>query len=213
ADGRIYASGGLHNDGAGNFTFATSVYAFSPSQGQWAAVADMMSGRFFHATVAGPDGRVYVFGGAGSGGGLASCEAYTPATNTWVPCAALGTGREYIGGSLGSDGRIYAVGGYTGSAVGTVEAYGPSIAMAPTSGQAGASIAFSGSNFAANASVSVRLAVPTGQLLGTGVTDSSGALVAPINFKIPAVAPATYKVFAADDRSQYVVNATLTVTP
>jgi hypothetical protein len=114
---------------------------------------------------------------------------------------------------VGSDGRVYAVGGITSGALGTVEAYGPSIAMAPTSGQAGASISLSGSNFAANANVSVHFGVLTGQLLGTGVTDASGALVAPISFKIPPVTPAAYKVFVSDDRSQYPVNATLTVTP
>lgn len=211
-DGRIYAIGGLHSDGT-NITFATSVYAFSPSTGQWTTAADLSVGRFEHASVAGSDGRIYVFGGGGSGGALGSCEAYTPSTNAWVPCASLGTAREYLGGAVGSDGRVYAVGGYTGSAVGTVEAYGPAVAMAPTSGQAGASISLSGSNFAANANVSVRFGVPTGQVLGTGVTDSSGALVAPISFKIPAVTPAAYRVFVSDDRSQYPVNATLTVTP
>ena len=49
------------------------------------------------------------------------------------------------------------------------------------------------------------------EVLGSGVTDSNGALVAPINFNVPNTTPATYKIFVIDDRSRYPVNVSLTV--
>ena len=214
SDDRVYALGGVHGNGSGGIVAATSVFAYSPSQNKWIAAADMKDARWSHASATGADGRTYVFGGISSTGAtLGSCEAYSPPTNAWVPCAGLGTPRQYLVGARGADGRIYAIGGIASGTVGTVEAYGPAVAMSPTSGPAGAAVALSGSNFAPNANVAVRFGVPTGQLLGTGVTDASGALVAPITFKIPTSTPAAYRIFAIDDRSQYPVNAALTITP
>src|SRR5205823_4005677 len=110
--------------------------------------------------------------------------------------------------------RIYAMDGVNNPLGGlkSVEAYGPTIALAPASGIAGSGTVLTGTNFAASASVSVYWGtVATGTLLATGATDASGALTAGVNVTVPAASPGAYAVTAVDNRSQYAVNTSYTV--
>jgi N-acetylneuraminic acid mutarotase len=87
------------------------------------SVPSMPETRYGHAAVLGPDGRIYVIGGAG---GTASTEvdAYSPCANTWTTVAPIPTARISPAAALGPDGRIYVAGGQAGSApLATVEAY------------------------------------------------------------------------------------------
>ncbi|RZK55607.1 MAG: hypothetical protein EOO59_10445, partial [Hymenobacter sp.] len=61
-----------------------------------------------------PNGKIYVWGGYGSGGStdaLASAEAYTPATNTWAAIASLPLALYGPATAVGTDGAIYSFGG------------------------------------------------------------------------------------------------------
>ena len=119
--------------------------------------------------------------------------------------------RYYAQGTVGLDGHIYMIGGYTsqnGGNDGTMETYGPNFSVQPTSGVPGDTITFSGSNFAANSTVSIYWGtVATGTLLFTEAADGSGN-VGQTTFEVPADATlgASYLVTAVDNQSQYPVN-------
>ncbi len=89
--------------------------------------ASLPAPRDSHATVTGPDGRVYVIGGYGSSGS-SSVVAYDTSANAWSAVASLTTGRAALAGASGSDGRVYAIGGLdsTNVASAVVEAFTPS---------------------------------------------------------------------------------------
>ena len=141
--------------------------------------------------VAGPDGRIYAIGGQARWGQVNTVEAYdtAPTRAAWVEVAPMTMDRYYAQGAVGLDGHIYMIGGYTsqnGGNDGTMEAYGPNFSVAPTSGMPGDSITFSGSNFAANSTVSVYWGtVATGTELFTASADGSGN-VGQTTFQVPA---------------------------
>lgn len=60
------------------------------------------------AAALGPDGRIYVSGGAGY---LSDCAVYDPETNDWASIARLTQPRGGHGAATGADGRIYVFGG------------------------------------------------------------------------------------------------------
>lgn len=60
-----------------------------------------------------------------------------------------------------------------------------------------------GSNFAANATVSIYFGSATSVPLATGTTNAAGALTAPISFVVPSLAGGDQALIAIDDRSQY----------
>jgi hypothetical protein len=64
-------------------------------------------------------------------------------------------------------------------------------------------VSITGSNFAANATVSVYLGSVTGTPLATGTTSSTGVLTAAIGFKVPSAAAGNQMFIVVDDRSQY----------
>src|SRR5205085_109913 len=127
-------------------------------------------------------------------GALTTVEAYAPGTNTWTTVTAMSTPHAWLAAVTGSDGRIYGIGGMWRSAV---EAYGPAVALAPTSGKAGSSATLTGTNFGASTAVTVT--GPNGKVLGTGRTDGAGKLMGSITLTIPTGAkPGAYKVTAMD---------------
>lgn len=214
SDGRIYAIGGQLMDG----TETQVVEAFDTSTKTWSAqgsLAMLPTKRQNFGTAAAPDGRIYVVAGQdASGNVLGAVEAYSPAINRWVTTASFTRARENVTVAVGSDGRLYAVGGYSNGNTNFVDAYGPQITATPAMAAKGATVAVSGSNFGANAWVSIYWGSETaGMLLGTGSTDSTGALTSPITITIPNVAAATYKLVAVDDRSEYPINRPFAVTP
>jgi hypothetical protein len=69
----------------------------------------------------------------------------------------------------------------------------------------------SGSNFAPNANVSVYFSTVAGTPVATGTTNGSGALTAPITFKVPSLAGGTQPLIMVDDRSQYPITISFQV--
>ena len=211
ADGLVYLFVGF--TGATGYVYEPAADRFKPMP--IAGVPIAAPG----ASVTGADGRIYVIGGA-AGGPVA---AYTPSTQSWnavAPFNAVHNNRAAA--TLGADGRIYLIGGQVSGNGGlntavwsaAAEAYGPTIATMPPSAPAGSSVAITGSNFAAGATVRLYFDNMSGAALSTGHTDANGAIVATIPLTIPAGTSATaHRVIAVDDRSQYPVNAVLTVTP
>ncbi|MBV9281160.1 MAG: hypothetical protein JOZ41_13850 [Chloroflexi bacterium] len=125
-DGRIYAIGG----GAGSRCLTSPcdvVEAYDVRRNTWTAVAPLPHPRWVFAAAVGPDGRIYVLGGAGgimSGTPLTVVDAYTvvPAgqplptprpgpTPLSRQLAPMPTGRQNLALAAGGDGKIYALGG------------------------------------------------------------------------------------------------------
>ena len=114
-DGRIYALGGLANDG--NLGTSTAIVeAYVPSLNSWTTAPSMQQARTNFAAVIGPDHRLYAIGGeyvnfnTGCCQLLASVEAFSFTTHTWTYVAPLPTAAMIAGAVVGADGRIYAVG-------------------------------------------------------------------------------------------------------
>lgn len=74
------------------------------------------------ATATGPDGKLYLLGGAGHALGerdhekrlllLNSLEVYDPVANTYAMKAPMQQGRQIFAAEFGQDGKLYAFGGY-----------------------------------------------------------------------------------------------------
>lgn len=215
-DNRLYAIGGTNAAGT-----LASVEAYAVAANTWSAVTALPSARTNVPAATGPDGRIYVAGGWDPEGGVvyATTVAYRAATTAigdrWVTLAsALANPRYRHAVATGADGRIYVVGGVSlQGALRTTEAYGPIVTLSASSGAAGSTLSVSGSNFAASAAVKITIAGPSGTVIGTGVTDTTGALAA-VNVMIPAgTATVQTRIFATDARSRYPVSGAFNVTP
>jgi hypothetical protein len=168
-------------------------------------VAPTTTGRYGSPAVSAPDGRIYTFGGDTPS--IASAEAYSIAGNRWFALPSLATPRGFSGGAVGPDGRVYAVGGHNVAVpLASVEAYGPTIALSPTTAAPGAMVTVSGANFAASARIAVMFGTTP---VAIAVTDATGA--ASLTFTVPAATSGKYVVTGRDVRSQYPVTATLTL--
>jgi hypothetical protein len=216
ADDRVYTAGGLDATG----TLTPSLEIFDPKTVTWKTGANMSRGRVFASGVAAPDGRIYSIGGtedqAKQNSPSATVEAYSPATNTWVPVAKLPVPLWAGVALVGPDNRIYMMGGDSAgdpTPSATVEVYGPSMAVAPGTGTAGATnVSISGSNFAVNATVDVFFGSRSGAPFATGSSDGNGDITTPISFVIPAgAARGTAKIYAVDRKSLYPAVTTFVV--
>jgi len=130
SDGRIYVMGGCCDSVTGDILATNEAYDIST--GTWSAAAPMPVARYFHAVVAGPDGRIYVIGGCCTGGAgtdFSAVDVYNPSTDSWDSAAPLPVAREDLGAALGPDGLIYVIGGCCtggGAALTRVDVYHPS---------------------------------------------------------------------------------------
>ena len=94
-----------------------TVECYDPESGEWSYRTPMSSTRFWHATAPGPDGRIYVFGGATSiakgrsEAFLNSTEVYDPRTDTWSSRSPMPEALATHAAVLGADDRIYILGG------------------------------------------------------------------------------------------------------
>jgi hypothetical protein len=209
-NGLLYAIGGRAEDG----TFLGTVEAYDPSTDRWSTLSEIPDPASEPAAVGAPDGRVYVIGGNSGGNLLATVNAFSPATNRWSAVAPVDSARYGIGAVVAPDGRIWAVGGGTNpefDGFTTVQIYGPVASVSPAAGAPGTTARVSGSNFAANATVSVYIGAATGTPLGTGSTNASGAITAPIPFNVPNLGSGQQSLIVVDDRSQYPVTLSFRV--
>jgi hypothetical protein len=204
-DGRIYALGGQVSGSNGTITTVGTAEAYNPTTNTWASLSELPDPAWLPAAVGGPDGRVYTIGGLNSAP-LSTVNAYSAVTNRWSAVAPLDIARAGVAAAVAPDGHIWAAGGTTNFELDgfkTVLIYGPSVTVAPAAAAAGAMASVSGSNFAANATVSVYFGSTTTAPVGTGTTNASGTLAAAISFRVPNLAAGEQALIVMDDRSQY----------
>ena len=186
--------------------------AYDVTTNTWTTKSALPSDGLFVSAAAGPDGRIYAFGGLG--GAVGRVDAFTPVVNRWASVAALSDARAGIGVAVAPDGHIWAIGGTTNPELtgeATVQLYGPVASVAPTAGPPGTTVTVNGSNFAANATVSVYFGSTATSPRGTGTTNATGALAAPISVTVPSAAAGNQPFIVVDDRSQYPINVTFRV--
>jgi hypothetical protein len=202
AGDHLYVVGGRAFTG-----YLGSTFRWKPGDAAWSARADLPTARANHGAAAAGDGRLYVVGGDDDANPLDTVEAYAPEADRWFPVAPLPAGgRASLGVTLGPDGRIWAIGGAGAAAVGTVEIYGPVLQISPLQGPAGTQIQIAGTNFAASATVSIRVGSLDSPEVGSAETSEVGALTTPVVFTVPAgTKPGIITIHALDDRSLFPV--------
>lgn len=217
--GHVVAIGGLAPGASGNgMTAQSRVDIYDTMTQTWTQGPSLGTPRGNLGAALGPDGRVYAVGGQNDvGGALANVEALSTNGDHWTSLPTISPARLGLAVTRGWDGRIYAIGGrLQGGAVDTtVQAYGPSLAPGPASGPVGTAVALAGSNFAANANVTIVVTDGTTTMTAaTGTTNATGTLSPSPVWKVPTTMTAgTYTLIATDDRSRYPVQARFTVTP
>jgi hypothetical protein len=211
-DGRIYLVGG---SAAG--ASKRNVEAFDVAAKTLTPRADMIEPRTHFAAALGGDGRIYAVGGdtLSSGTSSSHVEAYSPSSNTWTKVSDLTTARIGHAAVVASDGRIWVISGaktFPGAElIGSVEIYGPKIALGGPTVPAGGTVAVSGSNFAPNAPVRIYVDDPKSAPISTGTADVSGGL-ASVTVKVPTgVTPGNHRIVMIDDFSRYAVSAPIAV--
>jgi Kelch motif/IPT/TIG domain len=185
----------------------STAWAFKDGDTAFTAIAKTATARYYFASAAGPDGRIYATGGQ-DGTPVAnpavydSVEAYSPALDRWVTLTTKLNGKRQLHTAItGPDGRIYLVGGNDESFQRSqyVEAYGPDLKLSSTMPAGGDMITISGNNLAPSANVTVSF---NGQKLASGTTDSFGGLNT-ITLKVPNVPAGGYSFVVVDNRSGY----------
>lgn len=194
-------------DGGSNFYNNLVMYNGSA----WNSGAALPQATEDTAAPVGSDGQVYIVGGFDTSW-LDTVQSYNPISASWSSVTPLPSPTCCMGAVTIPSGQMYVVAGGIGLGS-TVAVYGPSLSLSPPSGPPGSVATLNGTNFAPLANVSVYWGgAATGELLGSGTTDASGALVSPITFTVPATATSgTYSVAAQDDQSLYPVNTPFTV--
>ncbi len=105
SDNRIYALGGTLNGTLPGIIADCEVY--DTSTDTWTSIAPMPDNRAFHAAVATPNGKIYVFGGfVTHGGNTNTTLVYNIASNGWSSCANIPVTMGTPVAALGDDGRI-----------------------------------------------------------------------------------------------------------
>ncbi len=120
-NGLIYVFGGVNNQDNGGLKNVSldTVQAYDPATNTWTTKSPMPTARQGLAAALGPDGLIYVFGGATNNGGqvLDTVEAYNPATDTWTTKTSMPIARDNFAAAPGPDGRIYIIGGFSPAAL------------------------------------------------------------------------------------------------
>jgi hypothetical protein len=206
--GYLYVVGGTAFSGE-----LATVIRWRPGDREWVSRADMTTVRTRVGAAGAPDGRLYAVGGTNGVDTLATVEAYAPEADRWFPVAPLLTARSRQAVTVGPDGRIWAIGGQSDVPLGTVEIYGPELGLNPVDGPPGTQVQIAGTNFAAGATVSIRLGAPDGELIGTAATSGTGAMTTPVVYDVPddAAPGETIQIYAVDDKSVFPVHLPFTV--
>jgi hypothetical protein len=206
-DGLIYAIGGETNPSCSPMCVWTMlVDALDTQTLTWTSRAALQTARQDLAAVSAPDGRIYAIAGAGSAA-RSSVEAYTPSADRWTAAASLVQARFGFGASVAADGRIYAIGGGSGgSALASVEIYGPVLMLDRYAATAGTTVAVTATNFAPNTPIGVTF---DNASVAVTTTDANGS--ANLSFVVPALPAGPHSVVALDDKSQYPVQASFQI--
>ncbi|MEO8663576.1 MAG: FG-GAP repeat protein, partial [Bryobacteraceae bacterium] len=145
---------------------------------------------------------------------------YVRSGTAWTEQAKLsasdGAPGDHSGYSVALSGDTALVGAYSAAnQTGAAYVYStrpvPTLSVNPSSAPPGASVAFTGSTFAAGETVNLYLTSPVGNLLGTGTADSAGSFVITVQVKSAPYGP--YPVFAVGQTSGDQANTTFSITP
>jgi N-acetylneuraminic acid mutarotase len=113
----------------GGYPHYTANQVYDLATNTWTVKAAMPIRRAALGAAAGPNGKLYIFGGENPGGGDISesdtVMEYDPTTNTWATKTSMPTRRHSLKAITADNGKIYAIGGFNSSMVGTVEEYDP----------------------------------------------------------------------------------------
>ena len=221
ASGRIYAYGGEGH--LGMHDIQGTIESWKPGDASWTQfTATMPHPRSYVAGAMGSDGRLYAIGGEDATFSAAGyVDAFNPVTGRWDSVALLNSPRTRAGAAIGPDNRIYVIGGQDAPGgpgppppLNVIEAYGPVGTLSPTHAKAGVTVNVTGSNFAANATVTIGFGFnPPGQTVQTSPTNASGVMTA-TSFTVPAGSSAGgYVVQLMDDKSQYPIILGFAVDP
>lgn len=103
-DGSVLIVGGARSGTGSGRQIATAV-RYTPSTNQWSPAGTLLEGRYLHAAVAMPDGRVIILGGTDGTDTLFTVEAWSA---NGVPVAPVGGGKPYAGSAprAGSQGLL-----------------------------------------------------------------------------------------------------------
>ena len=132
ASGSFFGAAG--GDGRLYIFSLNASYAFNLRRQVWSPVASPPLTYIGQTIAEGPDGKIYLFGGAIGGTGninlnsVNTVESYDPGGNTWSQKASMPTARDSSAAVSGPDGKIYVMGGINdaiGGFLTTVEAYNP----------------------------------------------------------------------------------------
>ncbi len=202
-DGTLYVVGGYSPT-----DISASAVVYDPTTDVWSTLLTMQHARSDLAAAAAPDGRIYAIGGFDGDSGVTFVEAARLGAS-WIDVAPLSTGRDSCAATVGPDGRIFVFGGRADDIDGqtSAEAYGPKLQIGAAAGSAGDSVAVTGSNFAANATVRIYVdAIP----VELATTDAAGSLPTS-DLIVPPLASGPHVVRAIDDHAGYPVSLPFTI--
>jgi hypothetical protein len=212
--GHVVAFGGAGTDNMA--TASSDIYTITTKV--WSSGPSLSAARRNPGAVMGADGRVYAIGGNDdAGASLAMVDALSLDGTRWSAVAPLDPPRTQVSVTRGWDGRIYAIGGQVGGAgaltpTTVVQAYGPRIVPGPAMGAPGTVVAVTGTNFAANATVTLTFSGdPPTTAPQTRQSNDTGQVAPSFVWTVPQVPSGTYTLTAVDDRSRYPVRARFVV--
>jgi N-acetylneuraminic acid mutarotase len=117
-DGDIYAVGVKNGSGA--------TARYDPTTDTWTQLSVGTAYQDFSTGVAGPDGRIYVFGGEDSSNNfLKTARVYDPHADAWSALPDMLEPAAFATALVGGDGRFYVIGGDTNNGPSASEAYDP----------------------------------------------------------------------------------------
>jgi N-acetylneuraminic acid mutarotase len=110
-DGKVLVAGGF-----GTTNTSDRAFVFDPeygTNGLWTTVGSLNIGRWRHAAILLPNGKVLVVGGEDKDFNfLKSAEIFDPATRQWTPTGSMGTGLYEITLTLLPNGKVLAEAGF-----------------------------------------------------------------------------------------------------
>ncbi|MBI5360153.1 MAG: hypothetical protein HZA48_06170 [Planctomycetes bacterium] len=151
-NGKVLVAGG--NNGA---TALSTAEIFDPNTAAWTTTGSMSIARETHTATLLSNGYVLVVGGL-AGTPTASCEVYNPYRGEWLPATSMAGIRTNHMGVLLPNGTVFIAGGFNGTStlstcllfnmgLGYQAGWQPSVTTSPASGDPGAEITISGTDF------------------------------------------------------------------
>ena len=123
----VYIFGGYGTRTGSSESFFDTSFSYNLSSGQIKGLAHMPMGTYASAAAAGPNGKIYVFGGFNVSIHAATTQIYDITSNTWSFGALMPVGGAFLAAASDNGNYIYVVGGENTSALSAmtnVQVYG-----------------------------------------------------------------------------------------